>query len=193
IWMWELMAAVDRDDQEFLSHANSLGISPSRVGRRLILALHRELLEHIFFHADPHPANLVVLPNSRICFIDFGAVGRFSTDTRNTWRELQYYMEKQDIVRMGQASINLAGRLPPIDVDELLQATEEIYADWVYAVSSTDAEWWEKSTAQNWLRYINVAREYGVPVAMETIQFFRATLLYDSILVRLDKDLDPIA
>lgn len=191
VWMWELMAAVDQNDQEFLSNLRTLGIEPGRVARRLILALHRELLEHLFFHADPHPANLVVLPNSEICFIDFGAVGRFSTETRNTWRELQFHMQHQDVERMVRASINLAGRLPPINVDDALIAMDEIYADWVYAVSSTDAEWWERSSAQTWLRYINVAREYGIPVSMETIQFFRATLLYDSIIVRLDKDVDP--
>jgi ubiquinone biosynthesis protein len=193
VWMWELMAAVDSNDQEFLAHARSLGIEPGVVARRLVRTLHRELLEHLFFHADPHPANLVVLANSGICFIDFGAIGRFTTETRNTWRELQYHMRNNDIARMVHCSINLAGRIPPIDVDSALKAMEDIYADWVYACNSTDAEWWERSTAQNWLRYINVAREYGIPVSLETIQFFRATLLYDSIIMRLDKTVDAIA
>ena len=192
VWMWELMAAVDRDDKEFLAHAAAQGIEPTAVAKRLVRALHRELLEHLFFHADPHPANLVALPGSRICFIDFGAIGRFSTETRNTWRELQYHMKQHDVARMVHSSIQLAGRLPPIDIDTVLKKIEDIYADWVYAVNSTDAEWWERSSAQNWLRYINVAREHGIPVSLETIQFFRATLLYDSILVRLDKDLDPV-
>jgi ubiquinone biosynthesis protein len=192
VWMWELMAAVDRNDQEFLSDARSIGIDPTLVARGLVQTLHRQLLEHLFFHADPHPANLIVLPNSRICFIDFGAVGRFSTETRNTWRQLQYHMRNRDIERMVQSSVSLAGRLPPIDVEDVSEALEEIFADWVYAVSSTDAEWWEKSTAQNWLRYINVARDYGIPVTLETMQFFRATLLYDTIIVRLDKNIDPI-
>jgi ubiquinone biosynthesis protein len=191
IWMWELMAAVDKKDQTFLAKMRQTGIEPARVAHRLARALHRELLEHLFFHADPHPANLVVLPNSEICFIDFGAVGRFSTETRNTWRELQFHMQNQDIQRMVRASITLAGRLPPINVDDALAAMEDIYADWVYAHNSTDAEWWERSTAQIWLRYINVAREYGIPVSNETIQFFRATLLYDTIINRLDKDNDP--
>src|SRR5262249_52631885 len=192
VWMWELMAAVDRDDKEFLAHAAAQGIEPTAVAKRLVRALHRELLEHLFFHADPHPANLVALPGSRICFIDFGAIGRFSTETRNTWRELQYHMKQHDVARMVHSSIQLAGRLPPIDIDTVLKKIEDIYADWVYAVNSTDAEWWERSSAQNWLRYINVAREHGIPVSLETIQFFRATLLYDSILVRLDKDVDPV-
>jgi ubiquinone biosynthesis protein len=192
VWIWELMVAVDEQDHEFLADLRKVGIEPGRVARRLVRAIHRELLEHLFFHADPHPANLVILPDSRVCFIDFGSVGRFSTETRNTWRELQFHMRNRDIERMVRTSINIAGRLPPMNVDDALAALDDIYADWVYAVSSTDAEWWERSSAQNWLRYITVAREHGIPVSLETIQFFRATFLYDTIIVRLDKDLDPI-
>jgi ubiquinone biosynthesis protein len=193
IWMWELMAAVDGQDHAFLAYAHSLGIEPATVGRRLVRGLHRQLLEHLYFHADPHPANLVVLPDSRICFIDFGAVGRFSSDARNVWRELHHHLRNGDIERMVACSMSLAGRLPPIDVDHVIKALEQIYTEWVYAVSSTDAEWWERSTALNWFRYINIAREQGLPVSLETIQFFRASLLYDSIVVRLDKNIDPVA
>ena len=88
--------------------------------------------------------------------------------------------------------MRLAGPLPPMDIDAANEAMKEIYADWVRAVSSTDAEWWERSTAQNWLRYVNTASEYGIPVSLETLQFFRATLLYNSIIMRLDKDIDPV-
>jgi predicted unusual protein kinase regulating ubiquinone biosynthesis (AarF/ABC1/UbiB family) len=191
-WMWELMVAVDRNDQEFLGNLRKMGIEPGIVARRLLRVLHRELLEHLFFHGDPHPANLVVLPNSRVCFIDFGAVGRFSTETRNGWRELLFHMQNRDVERMVRSAITLAGRLPAINVDDVLEAMEEIYADWVYAISSTDAEWWERCSAQTWLRHIKVAREFGMPVTLEMIQFFRATFLFDTMIVRLDKHIDPI-
>jgi ubiquinone biosynthesis protein len=192
LWMGELMAAVDRDDRDFLSNAKSMGIDPIVVARRLMHSAHREILEHNFFHADPHPANLVILPDSRICFIDFGAVGRFSTGIRNIWRELQYHMASYDVGRMVNCSVRLAEPLPPMDVDAANKEIEEFYADWVRAVRSTDAEWWERSSAQIWLRYVNVASEYGIPVSLNTLQFFRATLLYDSIIIRLDKDIDPV-
>ena len=39
------------------------------------MAMNREVHQEPFYHADPHPANLVVMPNNRICFIDFGAIG----------------------------------------------------------------------------------------------------------------------
>src|SRR6185312_16800448 len=109
---------------------------------------HHELLEEVFFHADPHPANLVVLKNNTICFIDFGAIGRFSSQTRFIWRELQVHMKNRDVERMVNATVSLVGALPPIDVQKVKEQLYDIYAEWVYAISSTDAEWWEKSTAQ---------------------------------------------
>lgn len=190
IWMWELMGAVDRDDKEFLAKASEVGIEPKSLARRLAHTVHCEILENLFFHADPHPANLVVLPNNRLCFIDFGAVGRFSTKIRNAWREFHYHMRNEDVGRMVRCALTFVEPLPPIDVDKFTNALEDIFFDWVHATASHDAEWWERSTAQNWLRYISVARQFSVPVNRETMQFFRTTLLYDSIIMRLNKDLD---
>jgi ubiquinone biosynthesis protein len=192
IWMSELIGAVDRNDHAFLSQAERMGIDPKVVASRLSRTAFRDLLEQLFFHGDPHPANLVILPNNRICFIDFGTVGRMSVQSRNIWRELQYHLRNGDIERMVTCALNLAGRLPPIDVDTVIKAMERIYADWVYATRSADAEWWERSTALNWFRYVNLAREHSIPVSLETIQFFRASLLYDSLIVRLHKDIDPV-
>lgn len=36
-----------------------------------------------FFHADPHPGNIFILPNNVIAFVDFGIVGRVDEDTRD--------------------------------------------------------------------------------------------------------------
>jgi ubiquinone biosynthesis protein len=190
VWMWELMAAVDQDDKEFLAKVASIGIEPKSLASKLLRAVHHDVLEELFFHADPHPGNIVVLPNNGLCFIDFGAVGRFSTQTRNAWRELHHHLRKEDIGRMANALITLAGPLPPIDVDRFVKALEAIFTDWVFALKSPDAEWWERSSSTNWLRYIATAQEFGVPIGLETIQFFRATVLYDSMAIRLNKDVD---
>ncbi len=38
----------------------------------------KQIFEHRFFHADPHPGNLFVMPDGRIAPVDFGMVGRLS-------------------------------------------------------------------------------------------------------------------
>ena len=190
VWMWELMAAVDRNDHEFLAKVRRIGIEPKSLARKIVMIMNREMQEELFFHADPHPANLVVRPNNEICFIDFGAIGRFSTATRKTLREFQYNMIKGDIGRMVNCALSLIGPLPPMDVERIRVEMEKIYADGVYAMISRDAEWWEKSAAQGWVRFLEVARQFSMPASFETIQMFRTTFAYDAVVVRLHKDLD---
>ncbi len=55
-------------------------ISPEKVNRLLIKTYLKQLLEDGFFHADPHPGNLLVMPDGRVAFFDFGMVGRISPE-----------------------------------------------------------------------------------------------------------------
>ena len=190
VWMWELMAAVDSNDQEFLSKVRLIGIEPKSLARKLVMVMQHEVQEELFFHADPHPANIVIMPNNKICFLDFGAIGRFTTQTRKTVREFQHHMIKGDIGRMVNCAINLLGPLPPMDVESVRHELEKIYADAVYAMKSEDAEWWEKSAAQGWLRFLEVARQFSIPAGSDTIQFFRTTFAYDAVIMRLNKDIN---
>ena len=192
VWMWELLAAVDRNDQEFLSRVAEIGIEPKALASKLVVIMLRESQEELFFHADPHPANLVIMPNNKVCFIDFGAIGRFSTATRKIFRELRYHMSKGDIGRIVNTALSLAGPLPPMDIDKVRNEMEKIYSDWVYAMNSRDAEWWEKSTGQAWLRFLEVARQYSLPASYESIAYFRTSFAYDSIITRLNRDIDIV-
>jgi ubiquinone biosynthesis protein len=190
VWMWEVMIAVDQNDEEFLAALQAKGIEPKSLASKLMMTMNREVYEEPFYHADPHPANLVVMPNNRICFVDFGAVGRFSTQSRKTFRELSYHMIHGDIGRMVNASLGLAGPLPPIDVEIFRREMAKVYTEWVYTQRSTDAEWWERSMAQVWFGTMEVARRFNVPMSFETIQYFRAAFSYDAIANRLNNELN---
>ncbi len=47
-----------------------------------------QIFQHGFFHADPHPGNLFILPDNVICFIDFGQMGRLSRQDREDFTAL---------------------------------------------------------------------------------------------------------
>ncbi len=42
----------------------------------------KQIFEFGFFHADPHPGNVLVLPENVICFLDFGMMGTLTRSTR---------------------------------------------------------------------------------------------------------------
>ena len=48
----------------------------------------KQVFEHGFFHADPHPGNIFALSNNVICLIDFGMVGVVDRQTRDDFVDL---------------------------------------------------------------------------------------------------------
>ncbi len=47
-----------------------------------------QIFVHGFFHSDPHPGNIFILPDNVICFIDFGQMGRLSLKDREEFVDL---------------------------------------------------------------------------------------------------------
>jgi len=48
----------------------------------------KQIFNDGFFHADPHPGNIFVLPNNVVCLLDFGMVGSVDRQTRENFVEL---------------------------------------------------------------------------------------------------------
>jgi len=79
-----------------LEAVNRAGLDPraiARTGTRVILQM---ILEHGFFHADPHPGNVKYLSGNRIGLMDFGMVGHLSEGRRREVAELLYGLVSRD-------------------------------------------------------------------------------------------------
>ncbi len=59
-------------------------------------ALLTQVFVHGLFHADPHPGNILVLPDNSIAFIDFGIVGFFDEKLKNRCIDILYGIVTQD-------------------------------------------------------------------------------------------------
>jgi ubiquinone biosynthesis protein len=100
---------------------------------RYQLALHsarlivQEVLEDGFFHADPHPGNIIAMPGEVIGLMDFGTVGYLTpTDRTNLVRlfivavQLDAISIVDQLVRMGVAQPTVDRRMLQRDVQRLL-------------------------------------------------------------------------
>ena len=58
------------------------GIDPKVVASRGATLILKQIFEHGFFHADPHPGNIRVLKDNVICFLDYGMMGSLSARHR---------------------------------------------------------------------------------------------------------------
>lgn len=65
-------------------------------GGNLVL---KQIFNHGFFHADPHPGNIFILEDNVICFLDFGMMGVLSEKHISIWGNLIIGLVNKDIER----------------------------------------------------------------------------------------------
>ena len=77
----------------------------ARQGNALIM---KQIFVHGFFHADPHPGNIFILPDNVICYIDFGMMGRINLSSRENFSDLVLSIVHRDEVEATNAILRLA-------------------------------------------------------------------------------------
>jgi ubiquinone biosynthesis protein len=194
MWLWELLAAVESNDAETLALARELNIDPRKVAHRLQWVNFWGWHEHLFFHADPNPDNIIVGPNSTLTYIDFGSIGAVDRTKRRALQQNMYYAWKEDPLNMARASLILLEPLPPIDLIEFTSELEThnwqmLYA---FAVGESAPRLYDRTSATQWLGLLQVARRHGVTVDFHILRLLRAIMLCDTMSIRLDNGLDII-
>jgi ubiquinone biosynthesis protein len=74
------------------TRGHDLGLIASR-GAVLFM---QQIFVHGFFHADPHPGNVFILPGNVVCFLDYGMMGRISPRERVDFADLVMHVVRRD-------------------------------------------------------------------------------------------------
>jgi predicted unusual protein kinase regulating ubiquinone biosynthesis (AarF/ABC1/UbiB family) len=192
IWLWEIMAAVEQKNSQALSIMRELNIDPKKVAQRLLWVNFWGMQENLIFHADPHPANIIVRKNSKLSFIDFGSCGSFNREQRAGLELVAVSSAKNDAEGMARGTMKLFEPLPPLDVHDVFQEVEAEFTRvlTIFKSNQEHSEWWERTSVLQWMSFFKYSREHNIPVAIHTLRMIRATLLYDTVAVRIYKDID---
>ena len=75
----EFIEGINISDIENLDANSSDKKIIAKKGADLVL---KQIFEFGFFHADPHPGNILILPKNTICFLDFGMMGTITNSTK---------------------------------------------------------------------------------------------------------------
>ncbi len=86
----------------------------------------RQLLEHGFFHADPHPGNLFAMPDGRIAYIDFGMMDQLEEETKETIASSVVHLLNRDYERLAEDFIFLGFLAPNTEIEPILPALEQV-------------------------------------------------------------------
>lgn len=87
----------------------------------------RQLLEHGFFHADPHPGNLLATPDGKLAYLDFGMMSEVKPYQRYGLIEAVVHMVNRDFEGLAGDYIKLEFLTPDTNLTPIIPALAEVF------------------------------------------------------------------
>ncbi|KAK1405067.1 putative aarF domain-containing protein kinase [Heracleum sosnowskyi] len=88
-----------------------------------------QLLEHGFYHADPHPGNLLRTSDGKLAYLDFGMMGDFKEEFRDGFIEACLHLINRDYDELAKDFVSL-GLIPPgSDKDAVSEALTGLFTN----------------------------------------------------------------
>lgn len=102
------------------------GVDPYTIIKIGVTSGLRQLLEHGFFHADPHPGNLFATLDGRLAYIDFGMMDQLETQTKETLASSVVQLINQDYAALAADFVSLGFLAPQTDIKPIIPALEKV-------------------------------------------------------------------
>ncbi len=160
------------------------GLDNVIIARRLALSYFKQIFNYGFFHADPHPGNLLILPNNVVCYLDYGMMGSILKKDIEQLGYLFIAVNKKDVRKIIR-SLQMLGDNPMIrNFRELESDLNEFVQN--HAVTSIHAN--EMSTVLLQLKDIIV--KHGLKVPTHFFLLARSMVTIEGVIRNLDPSLD---
>ncbi|MBI4060711.1 MAG: AarF/ABC1/UbiB kinase family protein [Elusimicrobia bacterium] len=125
----ERMEGIKPGDPAALERA---GLDPRVAAERMAEHYLAMIFTHGFFHADPHPGNLLIQPGHVVVYLDFGMMGRLGRATREALAEVVFSIAERDEAGLGRALLALADRDEDPDPREFEADMAELMDQYAY-------------------------------------------------------------
>ena len=116
-----------------VSHPGELvaaGYDLNDIGTKLVDNYSTQILDAGFFHADPHPGNIIIR-GGQIVLIDLGMTGRLDAKTRAVMKDMIFAVAKQDSPQLADGLLRFAGgEADPADYPSLLADLDMIVKEY---------------------------------------------------------------
>ncbi|WMI65189.1 AarF/ABC1/UbiB kinase family protein [Aestuariibaculum sp. YM273] len=154
------------------------------IARRLSISFYKQIFEYGFFHADPHPGNLLVLPNNHICYLDFGMMGSMLPRDIAIFGKLFIAITDKDVKKIIKA-LQLLSNNAPIANRRDLEFDINEFVEKYYVRDIHDNE---MSTVLLELKDIIIA--HGLKVPTYFFLFARSLVTIEGVIEKLDPNLE---
>ncbi len=157
-----------------------------RIARTGIRTALTQMLEDGLFHADPHPGNILILPDGRMCLLDWGMVGRLTPDMRGKLIALLIGMVEKD----SEVVLDILLAISDVRLDK---KRDRVHRDLIGVLDDYSTRLPEESSIGSLLYSITqIFRVHGVPIRPDLAAVVRALITSEASARILSPELDII-
>tara|TARA_Y100001968_G_scaffold78128_1_gene69413 strand:+ start:207 stop:2114 length:1908 start_codon:yes stop_codon:yes gene_type:complete len=110
-----------------IEQVKKIGIDPKKMIDIGVSCSLQQLLEHGFFHADPHPGNILALKDGRLCYLDFGMMSEVSKDSRTGLIKAVVHLVNKNFEKLSKDFVQLGFISKEIDLKPIVPEFEKVF------------------------------------------------------------------
>jgi predicted unusual protein kinase regulating ubiquinone biosynthesis (AarF/ABC1/UbiB family) len=165
-----------------LDEIKAQGIDPTHLIDLGVQCSLRQLLESGFFHADPHPGNLLAMADGRLAYLDFGMMSEIKPYQRYGLIEAIVHLVNRDFEGLANDYVNLEFLSPTTDLTPIIPALAEVFND---ALGASVAEINIKSITD---KLSGLMYDYPFQVPAFFALIIRSLVTLEGIAIKVDPD-----
>lgn len=176
----EYLRAREASDEPLLCRLRSAGFDADMFARNIIDNFLSDAFQQGLFHADLHPANLMILPFSQVGYIDFGIAGMLSPYSRQYLLRMTLAYSRGDLPAMCEAFFRVSTIDGDSDVEGFREGLRRLAHDW-YGGSGEQARF-RKSITVIMLELLTLSRKASILPQRDVIKYIRSAIAIDGLI-----------
>ncbi len=168
-----------------------MGLDRKRLVKITVDAYFKMILRDGFFHADPHPGNILVTPDGRLAFVDFGIVGSVTPEMMETMANTFLALIHRDFDGLIDQYVELGYVPEDVDVDRFRR---EFKTDLLYFLEPLYGMTLKEINFAQYLDIItHIALKHRMQIPSDLLLINKAMLILENIGRELDPAFDFVA
>ncbi|MBZ9570919.1 AarF/ABC1/UbiB kinase family protein [Methanobrevibacter sp. TMH8] len=155
------------------------------IAKRGIESYFKQVVDHGFFHADPHPSNIYILEDNVVCYIDFGMMGVLDSEFRENLTELFIYLIERNVKGM----VSQLGYMGVLKDNIDRRALQYDFMDLVNKYYGMEL----KGVHGGMMDMISIMRTYDVILPREFVLISKGLSMLEETGIELDPNFNTIA
>ena len=179
---------LEANDRAGIDRLKNDGFRPDQFARNIIDNFLRDTFEHGLFHADLHPANLLILPGNTIGYVDFGITCVLSHFSRWELIAMTLAYTRADIDGMCASFFKISSLSPSAEPERFRQGLLKLKDEWY----ERRGDQWHlrRNFTLVMLDMLRLSRRTGVWPQRDVVKYIRSSIAIDGLITRFAPKFD---